>query len=67
MVDRITRRTKALARFPRLGPEVPEYQDESIREFYEHPYRIIYWIRDDQIAIVSVVHGARLLPEDAPG
>jgi toxin ParE1/3/4 len=67
MVDRITRKTKTLARFPRLGPEVTEYQDESIRELYEHPYRIIYRIREERIDVLSVVHGARLLPEDVPG
>jgi toxin ParE1/3/4 len=66
MVDRITRRTKALARFPRLGPEVTEYQDESIRELYEHPYRIIYRIRKGRIEVLSIVHGAKPLPEDAP-
>jgi toxin ParE1/3/4 len=67
MVDRITRRTKALARFPRLGPEVPKYEDELIRELYEHPYRIIYRIQEKRIEVLSVVHGARLLPPDAPG
>jgi toxin ParE1/3/4 len=42
MVDRITRRTKRLVQFPRLGAVVAEYEDESIRELFEHPYRIIY-------------------------
>jgi toxin ParE1/3/4 len=67
MVDRITRRTKALVQFPRLAPEVPEYEDESIRELYEHPYRIIYRVREERVEVVSVVHGARPLPQDAPG
>ncbi len=67
MVDRITRRSKTLARFPRLGPEVPEYENELIRELYEHPYQIIYRIREKRIEVLSVVHGTRLLPPDAPG
>jgi toxin ParE1/3/4 len=67
MVDRITRRTKSLARFPRLGPQVPEYEDESIRELFEHPYRIIYRIHQGRIQILSVVHGVRSLPTEAPG
>jgi plasmid stabilization system protein ParE len=66
MIDRITRQTKSLARFPRLGPQVPEYEDESIRELFEHPYRIIYRIHQGRIQVLSVVHGARSLPE-APG
>lgn len=67
MVDRITRRTKQLSHFPRLGPIVAEYEDESIRELLEHPYRIIYQVRTSQVVILSVVHGSRQLPRGAPG
>ncbi len=62
IVDRITRRTKQLTRFPRLGAQVTEHQDESIRELLEHPYRIIYQIRGARVVILAVVHAARLLP-----
>lgn len=64
MVDRITRRTKTLVRFPRLGPRVPEYDDELTRELLEHPYRIIYRIHKGRVQILSVVHGARPLTAD---
>ena len=64
MVDRITRRTKRLARFPRLGAVVAEYDDESIRELVEHPYRIVYRIQANRVVILSVVHSSRLLPPD---
>lgn len=67
MVDRITKRTRTLVRFPRLGPQVPEYEDESIRELIEHPYRIIYRIQQQRIEILSVVHVARTLPTEPPG
>jgi plasmid stabilization system protein ParE len=67
LVDRITRKTELLAEFPRLGAEVPEYEDESIREVLEHPYRIIYRVRGDQAEVLSVVHGARQLPPNPPG
>jgi plasmid stabilization system protein ParE len=67
LVDRITRKTEQLAQFPQFGPEVPEYEDESIRELLEHPYRIIYRVRQDRVEILSVVHGARQLPPDVPG
>lgn len=66
MVNRITRRTRSLAQFPQLGPQVPEYEDETIRELLEHPYRIIYRIHGEQVQILSVVHGARPLPSEAP-
>jgi toxin ParE1/3/4 len=67
MVDRITRQTMQLAQFPRLGAVVQEYDDESIRELFEHPYRIIYRVGTNQVIILSVVHGSRSLPRGAPG
>jgi toxin ParE1/3/4 len=67
VVDRITRRTEQLSDHPRLGAEVPEYEDESIRELLESSYRIIYRVREDRVEILSVVHGARQLPPEVPG
>ena len=67
LVDRITRKTQHLAQFPHLGATAPEFENSSIRELLEHPYRIIYRIREDRIEILSVVHGARQFPSNAPG
>lgn len=64
MVDRITRRSQQIADQPLSGRSVPEYQTDDIRELIEKPYRIIYRIKADQIDVVAVIHGARLLPED---
>lgn len=66
LVDRITRKTADLARFPYLGAEVPEYDDALLREVFEHPYRIIYRVRTDRVEIVPVVHSARQLPPAPP-
>ena len=63
VVDRITRRSEQIAEFPLSGRKVPEYQTEDIREIIEKPYRIIYRIKSDQIDILAVIHGAKLLPE----
>lgn len=62
MVERIFARTELLADHPRLGAMVPEYDDESLREVLEDPYRIIYRILEEQIDVVAVVHAARKLP-----
>jgi toxin ParE1/3/4 len=67
LADRITRRTEKLAAMPFLGAEVPEYEDESIREVLEHPYRIIYRVSTDRVEILAVLHGARRLPPNPPG
>jgi addiction module RelE/StbE family toxin len=63
MVDRITRRSEQIADQPLSGRKVPEYQSEDIRELIEKPYRIVYRIKADQIDVLAVIHGARLLPE----
>jgi toxin ParE1/3/4 len=59
MVERIFGRTGHLSDFPLLGAEVPEYQDETLRELLESPYRIVYRVYEDRIDVVAVVHGAR--------
>ncbi len=64
MVDRITRRSEQVAEQPHSGRKVPEYDAEDIRELIEKPYRIIYRIKPDQIDVVAVIHGARLLPDE---
>jgi toxin ParE1/3/4 len=62
LVERIFARTGQLAGYPRLGWMVPEHEDESLREVFEHPYRIIYRVLERQIDIVAVVHSSRRLP-----
>ncbi|HEV3236165.1 MAG TPA: type II toxin-antitoxin system RelE/ParE family toxin [Gemmataceae bacterium] len=63
MIDRLTRRVGILASMPEVGPVVQEYNEQSIRELFEHPYRIIYKVFAKQIDILAVVHSARLLPD----
>ena len=59
MVDRLTRRSQQIAEVPRSGRRVPEYDLNQIREVFEGPYRIIYYIKPDQIDVIAVIHGAR--------
>ena len=61
MVDRLTRRSEQIGAFPHSGRMVPEYSSVDIREVIEAPYRIIYRTKQDQIDVLAVVHGARLL------
>lgn len=64
MVDKITRRSSQIADSPFSGRMVPEYQSHDIRELIENSYRIIYRIKQDQIDVLAVIHGARLMPEE---
>jgi plasmid stabilization system protein ParE len=59
MVDRLTRRSQQIAEFPFSGRRVPEYDVDQIREVIEDPFRIIYYIKADQIDVLAVIHGAR--------
>jgi toxin ParE1/3/4 len=63
-VDKITRSSEQIAMFPLSGREVPEYKVGQIREVYVHPYRIIYYIKPDQIDVLAVVHSARDISTD---
>jgi len=60
-VARIFEAAEKLTQLPRLGRVVPEKDDEAIREIFVFQYRIIYEIRSDQIHVLTVVHGKRML------
>ena len=59
--DRVIRATERLADYPRMGRVVPELRLEDLREVIVGGYRVIYRIRRDQVEVVTVHHGARLL------
>jgi len=59
--DRILLATDRLASYPQLGRIVPELGAENIREIIVGSYRIIYRLRAEDVQILTVHHGARLL------
>ncbi|MCH7990163.1 MAG: type II toxin-antitoxin system RelE/ParE family toxin [Planctomycetes bacterium] len=48
---------------PLAGSIVPEYDKDTIRERFLYNYRIIYRVQEETIEIVTICHGARLLPD----
>ena len=62
VVDRLTKRTQQIRNFPLSGRVVPEFNAPKIREVIEGPYRIIYYIKPDQIDVLAVIHGAQQTP-----
>lgn len=66
VIDRLTRRSEQIAKFPLSGRTVPEFETKQIREVIEGSYRIIYYIKSDQIDILAVIHGSQQiqLPEE---
>jgi len=65
-VEKIIASAERITLQPRKGRKVPEYERDDIREVFLHPYRIIYLIKGEGsiIEILSVIHGARLLPKE---
>lgn len=59
--DRVLRATDQLAPFAHLGRIVPELGIENIREIIVGAYRVVYRIGDEDVQILTVHHGARLL------
>ena len=59
IVDRLTRRSQQIASFPYSGRVVSTFGQKEIREVIEGSYRIIYWIKAEQIEVIAVVHGSR--------
>jgi toxin ParE1/3/4 len=63
MIDRIFAKTGLLSEQPRIGAVVEEYNDESLRELLEHPYRIVYRVvEESRTDVLAVVHSAQRLP-----
>ena len=59
--DRVLRATDRLGGFPRLGRVVPELGTENLREILVGSYRVVYRIKDEQVQLLTIRHGARLL------
>jgi len=66
VIDRITGRSRQIGEFPLSGQSVPEYRDPAIREVIEGPYRVIYEVVGQDVRVLAVIHGARLLPTLPP-
>ncbi len=62
--ERIVACAEQIAQSPLLGPIVPQYRREGLRERLFQNYRIIYRVSEgaDKVEIVTVIHAARLLP-----
>jgi len=61
VVNKIRDTARKLKDFPSIGRIVAELDDDSIRECFVYSYRLIYRIQNNDVLIVAVVHGRRLL------
>jgi len=61
IVTEILSLSRHIAEFPHIGRQVPEMDDDNIRERLIHNYRLIYQVEPNKVLIVAVIHGKRLL------
>lgn len=61
VVSKFFEKAEALINFSELGRVVPEINEKSIREIFVYSYRLIYKVENNEILIIAVVHGKRLL------
>ncbi len=60
-VNTIFEAVKRLEQFPESGRVVPEVKRKSIREVLQGAYRIIYRVKKEELAILTVRHGKQRL------
>jgi len=61
---RIVARPEQLERFPDSGSIVPECNRPDIREVFVHSFRIVFRIHDEEVGVLTVIHGSRQLPPE---
>ena len=63
----IRRTVRRLRTFPRSGRVVEELTDPNIREVIVGSYRVVYYLRQDRVEILTVFHGAQdVLAKEPP-
>ena len=60
---RVNTIVKTIPQFPKLGRIVPEYGNENLREKIYENYRIVYRLKGEDIEIVTICHGAKVLQD----
>ena len=66
LIERLIRRSEQIGQFPRSGRMVAEYRREDVREVIERPFGIIYRLKEEQVDVLAVLHGARQVPPEVP-
>jgi addiction module RelE/StbE family toxin len=61
-VEDIFASVKNLSRFPESGRRVPEVRRKDLRELVMGNYRLIYRVRGEGIAVLTVRHFRQVLP-----
>ena len=63
-IRRIQERVRRIGIMPTAGALVVEAASDDIREIYVGSYRIIYRVREHDVHVLIVMHGAQLLGQE---
>jgi len=63
-VAAIRKKALALNERPHSGRIVPELSRPEVRELIHGNYRLVYLVAADEVVVLTVFEGHRLLPED---
>jgi len=66
-LEKVFREVESLATHPRRGRTVPEVDRGDVRELLLGNYRLIYRLADEELQVLTVRHGRRLLDLDELG
>jgi plasmid stabilization system protein ParE len=61
VVKKVVNQARLLSKFPLSGRQVPEFDNENMRELLVYNYRVLYRLEGDRVVIAAVIHGKRLL------
>lgn len=61
VVAKIKEKSESLKHYPERGRVVPEFRNPLIREVFVYSYRVIYQIAGQNVEILTVIHGRKLL------
>lgn len=63
VVEAVLGLEEGIGQFPQAGRVVPEFADPNVRERFVYSYRVIYEVRLDNVEVLTVIHGKRLLED----
>ena len=64
--SRLIVRSQPLENQPRMGRQIPEFDDELLRELIEGEYRILYEVFPDRVEVWGIAYGRQQLIKERP-
>jgi toxin ParE1/3/4 len=65
-LEALVQRVELLRDLPEQGRVVPEWHESSVREVFHEPYRVIYEVSEERLAILTLSHFHQELPHQPP-